>query len=163
MATEIEIAPGLKPEWFPADPYTFHELTSHLREIVDSMPEGYVYERAEVCKCTYWHEDQDLPGCIIGRLMTRLGAPKEFLIECDEAQGGSGLDNLVKHGNLGMLFEERTAWALRHLQSAQDAGTPWEVALQMTSSYWAGLRRAEVHVAKLAVKAHGPVKREGEH
>lgn len=152
VAIKIEIPPALRPEWFPADPYTFHELTPHLSEIVDSMPDGYVYERAEICKCTYWHEDQDLPGCIIGRLMTRLGAPKEFLIACDEDPKDSGLDSLINQGMLKGLFEERTGWALRHLQLHQDAGVPWYQALEMARSYWAGLRKAEVHYDTLAVK-----------
>lgn len=151
-----------KPDWFPPKPYQFHELIPHLESIVESMPTGHVYPRAAKIKdneegCAYWHAREGQPGCIIGRLMARLGASGEFLAACDDVPNGSGLDTLISAGILAGLFEKRAAWALRHLQALQDGGVPWSQAVEQARSYWAGIRDAERDLARAAIAAQFPL------
>lgn len=154
--TENGTVQTTRPDWFPAKPLEYWPVRLKLVEIVAAKPEGYRYERREgrngELTCLYWHEGEDSgsgePGCIIGQLLASLGAPGEFLAQCDDGSSSSSLDNLIKRGKLDGVFEDRTALALRYLQCQQDSGMTWDRAMQSMENFWCGLRALEHHQIK---------------
>lgn len=157
--TENGTVQTTRPDWFPVEePYGYGELYPRIVKIVMDKPEGYNYRRHigsnGSLTCLYWHKGADSgsgePGCIIGHLLASLGAPPEFLAECDGEGNGSSLDNLVKTGKLDGLFEAKAVLALVHLQRVQDNEEPWTQALEAMKNFWAGMRSLERHQAEQA-------------
>lgn len=145
--TENDTKPEpVKPDWAPSKPLEYHEVYSRLCAIVASKPEGYTYVNPDFgTSCQYWHSKTREPGCLVGQLLMDIGAPWEFLVACDSAGAGASIDRLIRDGKLHGVFELRTGMALKHLQSQQDAFTPWADCLQQMHSFWAGLRALERH------------------
>lgn len=158
MTEQDTTTPTTKPSWAPPQPLEYWVVRLKLANIVSSKPEGYGYDRREgkqgELSCLYWHKGEDSdggePGCIIGHLLADLGAPAEFLAACDDSPKGSALDQVIKEGMLDGVFEDRTALALRHLQTQQDSGRSWARAMESMDDFWAGLRALEYHQAAQA-------------
>lgn len=144
-----------KPDWFPKEPYSWYQVVPRLIEIVESMPEGYVYDREQFGSkaCLYWSTSRDMPGCIIGRLMAKLGAPPQFLKDCDNNRRGSGVESLMALGILTGLFDAETGAVLNRIQLHQDGGVSWYESVERGSAYWSGIRMGFKLAAQEALAA----------
>jgi len=134
----------IKPEWLPDAPLSWFRIESLLRQIVESKPDDYTYPRRTKAgphgdkACAYWHSEDSEPGCLIGHLMFRLGAPADFLNACDRHPGGSGIEVLHNHKIVSDLFDDEAVMVLTYIQGRQDSGSTWAQALKLGIAYFSG-------------------------
>lgn len=112
-------------------------VLSTLRAVVAERPD-HVYTRPvhmlpiigsdghKAADCLYVHtapdDESDLtPGCLVGTVLHRLGVPLE---ELAGNEGTGGFEVAADHG-----VSEGLCWFLGAVQSRQDSGKPWGVAL----------------------------------
>lgn len=135
--------PPERPSWIPSAPLRWREVRSTLSEIVRRYPDDYVYTRpastdGSASACLYWHAGESQPGCLIGRLLAELGVPPFILAACDSHASGSQIGTLSAFLLKG-LFDQETIRTLGVIQSHQDSGTTWQLALQTGNVFHMGL------------------------
>lgn len=109
--------------------------------VVKTMPEGEVAEKPFFpdqpdapwgTTCLYVHDEEEgqIPGCIVGNVMHRLGVPLEDLkkVEGDNAHG------LI--GQLQIPVNQHVTRLLNRAQASQDEGQTWGKAVQAARAWY---------------------------
>lgn len=113
------------------------DVIKAVHDIAKERPE-HVYIPAEDYMCRY--ADGDEPSCLIGHALHRLGVPVETLQKFDSInlQGGDVL--FIKDIFEGWLDNANSSLVeidyLQYVQSWQDAGDPWAVAVEKAQQYF---------------------------
>ncbi|MGN7135825.1 hypothetical protein [Streptomyces pseudogriseolus] len=102
------------------------QVLSTLLDVVSEKPE-HVYEppapmRDDLMSCFYVHRDEDgteLPGCIVGQVLNRLGVELDRLKELE----GLGASSVIDQTTEGVSYAVKTF--LRDVQRKQDRGRTW--------------------------------------
>jgi hypothetical protein len=103
---------------------TDEKIMATLREVVAERPE-FIYQKppaseGRVPVCRYVHGD--VPGCLIGHVLHRLGVSLETL----SVQEGQPAQHLTETLGIG---GDAVRWAMGAAQSVQDSGSTWSEAL----------------------------------
>jgi hypothetical protein len=103
---------------------TDEKIMATLREVVAERPE-FIYQKppaseGHIAVCRYVHGD--VPGCLIGHVLHRLGVSLETL-SVHEGQPAQYLAGTLDIGG------DAVRWALGAAQEAQDGGSTWHEAL----------------------------------
>lgn len=98
-------------------------FTGAMRAVVEEAGRDYVYVPEVEDSCRYLHIDRT-PGCLIGRVLFRLGCTIEDLDRWDNL-GGNAANSVLDI--LG--FPVFVQYAARHAQNLQDAGASWGTVL----------------------------------
>jgi hypothetical protein len=141
-----------RPSWLPTQPYSWPRVAPRLAEIVASKPEGYSYIRPIATGgCSYWHQAEGTPGCLIGQLMFNLGVPSTLLRVCDLSPQGGTISTVTSNLIKG-LFDREAVAVLGHIQDKQDNDKPWAQALAEGEAFWAGINWAQYNAKREARK-----------
>ncbi|WP_103529497.1 hypothetical protein [Streptomyces sp. SM12] len=109
---------------------TDDEVMRVLREVVAERPE-FVYTNpsgesgnpgVNTPTCFYVHGE--VPGCVIGHLLHRLGVPLAVLRNLEHDHASAVIDEVMEG------VTDAVVLALTGAQAAQDHGNPWSVALE---------------------------------
>lgn len=103
---------------------TDEKIMATLREVVAERPE-FIYQKplaseGNVAVCRYVHGD--VPGCLVGQVLHRLGVSLGTL-SVHEGQPAHSLADTLDIGS------QAVRWALNAAQTAQDGGSTWGEAL----------------------------------
>ncbi|MFD7646369.1 hypothetical protein ACFV5M_01705 [Streptomyces albidoflavus] len=110
---------------------TPEQVLDVMREVVAEAGEEFVYKSsAGLGVCLYVHrtpgDAADVPGCLVGQVLHRLGAPLDELAEHEAQLALTMVPVFIDAGeHWGLL-----ALALNKAQALQDAGRPWGAALR---------------------------------
>lgn len=111
---------------------TDQDVINTLAEIVSEYGDDHVYE-APMDRCVYVHGGQ--PSCLVGKMLHKVGIPLEKLEKFDLDNGtpaAMAISCLMQADVIDVSSE--AIQALSEVQSTQDAGYPWGVALQSAKS-----------------------------
>jgi hypothetical protein len=117
---------------------TEKNVTEAFRQIIEDFGADYVYrKRGAADSCFYVHQTPkgEVPGCIVGQLLHRLGVPLEVL---KKREGRSAWAIFYGRELLGDGEAESPVRAegddltrkIQRVQSAQDRGDPWGYAVR---------------------------------
>jgi hypothetical protein len=117
---------------------TEKNVTEAFKAILEDFGADYVYrKRGAADSCFYVHQTPkgEVPGCIVGQLLHRLGVPLEVL---KKREGRSAWaifygDALFDEGQADSpvrLEGDYLARKIQAVQSAQDRGDPWGYAVR---------------------------------
>ncbi|MFD3361605.1 hypothetical protein ACFWW5_00695 [Streptomyces albidoflavus] len=110
---------------------TPEQVLDVMREVVAEAGEEFMYEPpGEIGTCLYVHrtpgDAADVPGCLVGQVLHRLGVPLDELAEHEAERALTMVPEFIDAGkHKGLL-----ALALNRAQARQDLGYPWGAALR---------------------------------
>jgi len=105
-----------------------------VKAIVAEYGHDYVYTKRPfghgASRCVYVYEGQ--PDCLVGKFLAAQGVSIEHLAEGDTARFGSAAENLLDYLAQDRILgtDTETVAFLANLQSEQDRGAEWGVALR---------------------------------
>lgn len=117
---------------------TYEQVLADLREIVDEKGADYVYNFREPSQCVYFDPSDGTPSCIVGHWLARHNVSL-----WDEGDGwyteinlGTNATSLLDrdYNYVPVDVDADGALLLEYVQSYQDGGIPWGMALSMAVS-----------------------------
>lgn len=109
---------------------TPEQVLDVMREVVAEAGEEFVYKSpAGLGVCLYVHRTPGaaaVPGCLVGQVLHRLGAPLDELAEYESQLAGEVSPRLLD----GVTRADAISLALDKAQVLQDAGHSWGAALR---------------------------------
>lgn len=138
---------------------TFADVRRTVDEIVSEVGPDFRYIDTEYCDfyygCTYVHprvaqsDVEDIPGCLVGRILFKLGVPLHAMREMNNNTGVESLSEYLESSGYIDYPDGYTGWMIRRylteLQDAQDNGTSWVIA-RARADRW--------HIAELMYKMY---------
>jgi len=118
--------------------------TGQIIDIMAQVTEGIDigYHPGEVCR--YWNFDSDLPTCLVGTILHRLGATRDDFVGRNQLP----IERLAK--KLDSLNIEPLAVAvLRLAQRRQDSRVPWAAISGSMRWWWSLIEPCELCQAKI--------------
>lgn len=111
---------------------TINEAVAATDQIVTELGENYVYEFVGG-GCVYINPDTGEFSCLIGRVLHRMGVPKEHFKECSA-------DTLLSHFKVNEWHtaEDGLLGYLTVMQNAQDNGHPYGMVRRIGKAYLRG-------------------------
>lgn len=115
----------MEPEQIP---FTFEQLRDEVIKLANERPD-YIYPAQcdEHNKKCFYIASGDVPACIFGEAMARLG------FDVPEWCEGTNIATVLT--NLGVSFTSLQETWMRTVQRGQDVGTPWGEAVADANAY----------------------------